>query len=290
MKAWMCVSFIWIVFSSLVAASDLETELKSMVQSERDFARTSVEKGMRHAFIAYLAEDSVVFNPDYPVPGKQWAEKIPQPGNGVLNWHPVYADIAASGDLGYTTGPWDFKSNAQPQEISYGEFNSIWRKQPDGSWKNVCDFGIDHPAPQHSSGEFRPSLKEENTRPQSADLATSREALMNAERQFSRLSAEKGTAQAYLSTLSSDARLYRKGQFPFVGTKSIEDYFAKNPAVQQQWDPIFSDVSMSADLGYAYGSIKTEGKAEKSYYMRVWEKQFDGTWKVVLDVNNTAPE
>jgi ketosteroid isomerase-like protein len=69
----------------------------------------------------------------------------------------------------------------------------------------------------------------------------------------------------------------------------IDPYFSTQPA-KQDWEPLYSDVSAAGDLGYTYGSIRTEGLAEKSYYMRVWKKQSDGTWKVVLDVNNISNE
>jgi ketosteroid isomerase-like protein len=75
---------------------------------------------------------------------------------------------------------------------------------------------------------------------------------------------------------------------PIIGSSEIEKYLSQNTT--QQWDPIFADASEAGDLGYTYGSINSEGKAEKAYYMRIWKKQSDGLWKVVLDVNNVSDE
>ena len=51
-----------------------------------------------------------------------------------LKWEPVKADIAASGDLGYTYGTWT-AGNAR------GHYLTIWKKQSGGNWKVVVDFG-----------------------------------------------------------------------------------------------------------------------------------------------------
>src|SRR5438445_12643638 len=88
---------------------DLNHELAMLVESERDFAKTSVAKGTREAFLAYLADDAILFRP-HPVPGKKWMQDHPAPP-GLLTWEPIFADISRSGDLGYTTGPWEFRKN-----------------------------------------------------------------------------------------------------------------------------------------------------------------------------------
>lgn len=269
---------------NLLAASDLQTDLNAVVQAERDFSKMSVEKGRREAFLTYLAEESAVFLPA-PSPGKPAAEKMTP--RGELSWYPVYADIAVSGDMGYTTGPWKFRDKTNQNNVGYGEFNSIWKKQPDGKWKNVCDFGIDHPAPAKPITEFQSASLKGRTLVKSngAQIAEFRTTLVDADRQFSELSSQKGTATAYMLILTPDARMLRIGIVPLVGTKEIAGYFSQKSA-QQKWEPSFSDASAAGDLGYTYGSITTEGKADKSYYLRIWKKQSDGTWKVVLDVNN----
>jgi hypothetical protein len=50
--------------STAVAAADL----KSLIEAERAFARLSVEKGIKGAFLANLAPDSIVFRRRCPSP------------------------------------------------------------------------------------------------------------------------------------------------------------------------------------------------------------------------------
>jgi ketosteroid isomerase-like protein len=65
-------------------------------------------------------------------------------------WHPVYATLAASGDLGYTygyyrwTGRDDKGAPAPPAE---GKFLTIWRRDDAGRWRVVVDMGNAGPVP-----------------------------------------------------------------------------------------------------------------------------------------------
>src|SRR5213592_1995070 len=57
----------------LLLAGDLKSELDSLVQAERAFARLSMAQGVRDAFLANLANDSIIFRPT-AVAGRQWFE------------------------------------------------------------------------------------------------------------------------------------------------------------------------------------------------------------------------
>ena len=60
-----------------------------------------------------------------------------------LRWSPDHADIAASGDLGWTTGTYVSEGVGPDGAPVRGEgrYVSIWRLQPDGSWKVAIDLG-----------------------------------------------------------------------------------------------------------------------------------------------------
>jgi ketosteroid isomerase-like protein len=63
--------------------------------------------------------------------------------NFSLTWEPRRSDIAASGDLGWTTGSYVSRgvgADGQPREAQ-GRYVTIWRKLPDGAWKVVMDLG-----------------------------------------------------------------------------------------------------------------------------------------------------
>jgi len=60
-----------------------------------------------------------------------------------LTWKPLYADIAQSGELGYTYGVYEFKAMDPEGKpiIGTGTYVSIWKKDQLGNWKFVLDTG-----------------------------------------------------------------------------------------------------------------------------------------------------
>jgi uncharacterized protein (TIGR02246 family) len=69
--------------------------------------------------------------------------------NNRLTWAPQYVDVAASGDLAYTYGTYEFHSVGKDGKpaVEYGKYATVWKKQKDGQWKVVLDTGNPSPAP-----------------------------------------------------------------------------------------------------------------------------------------------
>ena len=84
--------------------------LQEMVQTEQAFSRMAAEKNTRDAFMAFIADDGLLFRPGR-VNGKKWLQDIRPPSDKHpgLAWQPAFAGMAAAGDLGFTTGPWERK-------------------------------------------------------------------------------------------------------------------------------------------------------------------------------------
>lgn len=59
-----------------------------------------------------------------------------------ITWDPNYAEVAASGDLGYTVGRYERRSRAEGETVvNSGTYLTVWRRQEDGSWKVKADIG-----------------------------------------------------------------------------------------------------------------------------------------------------
>lgn len=117
--------------------------VRAIVEQDRAFSAASVAKSTRDAFMEYLADDSLLFRPG-PVPGKMFIRNRPAPP-GKLVWAPTFADAASSDDIGYTSGPYEFrKAEMTETPQSWGHFVRIWRKQRDGVWKVEVELGISH--------------------------------------------------------------------------------------------------------------------------------------------------
>src|SRR4030095_662354 len=129
-------------------AQQTVSPLKSLVETEQAFAKASEVQGTREAFAAFIANDGILYRPG-AVNGKQWMKEHPLPASptrNLLAWQPIFAHVADAADLGYTTGPWEYKDNIKDEKPSgFGDFVTVWKKQPDGSWKFVVDLGISHP-------------------------------------------------------------------------------------------------------------------------------------------------
>jgi ketosteroid isomerase-like protein len=277
----------------------LSPALRSLVESERAFARTSVEKGIRDSFFEFFAEDGINFTP-HPTNTREGIRKSPPPAKRppiTLNWEPAFADISQAGDLGYTTGPyWVTDQSPEKRPARHGVYFSIWKKQADGNWKVVIDAGIQTPAPASEQPVSFHGARPSQFKQKSAqvNLEAERAALENQEREFLKAAKADGVAKAYLSFMADEARLHRNGMFPLTEKDSIRAFFTAKP-MTMTWEPIHADVSQSNDLGYTYGSYElrenntTTAAVEKGYFVRVWKRNKDGKWRVVLDTTNPLP-
>lgn len=135
----------------LAAASLTPEEGRALLfQLEADFARATAERGSE-GFPSYLAEDASIGNPGRPfIRGRAAIAQTLPPGPMALTWKPIHAEMAASGDLGYTFGYWEArgKDKEGKEVVRYGKYVTIWKKQADGAWKVVYDGGNDGPDPK----------------------------------------------------------------------------------------------------------------------------------------------
>ena len=121
-----------------------------LVQLEADFAQEVARHG-HDAFLTYFAEDGVEVVDGGAFDNKDAMRKQPPwPEGTTLTWTPVKADMAASGDLGYTYGNYVYTAKNKDGKLvaSYGKYTSIWKKQTNQQWKVVVDVGNSSPDPK----------------------------------------------------------------------------------------------------------------------------------------------
>jgi ketosteroid isomerase-like protein len=270
--------------------------LQTLVDSERAFARMSEEKGIRPSFVAFIADDGILFRPK-AVKGKQWMTEHPLPASDkfpLLRWRPAFAEVARAGDMGYTFGPWEFKTDIHDDRaVGFGHFVTVWKKQADGSWKFAVDLGISHPQPTDSEEPLSEQLQnyKESSKARLVNTESERAILLRREREFSDASAKRSARVAFISNAAPDVRVFREGQLPLAG-KEIGATVIPSGANLWTWQPEAWDVSRSGDLGYSYGTYQLKGEGTKppetGNYFRIWKKQ-GGAWKVVVDLANPVP-
>jgi ketosteroid isomerase-like protein len=116
-------------------------EIEAMKNADIAFSDFSKANGMKAAFLRYIDSGAVLLRPGhFPIAGKNAQEYLQKINDSSfsLTWKPQSAELASSGDLGYTYGIYTFSD----KDTSYeGTYVSIWKKQADGSWKFVLDNG-----------------------------------------------------------------------------------------------------------------------------------------------------
>ena len=268
-----------------------QSPLQEMVKTEQAFSKMAQEKNTRDAFAAFIADDGLLFRPG-AVNGKKWMLENPLPPSDkkpLLAWQPSYAGVATSGDMGFTTGPWEFKNDIKDEKPSaYGHFVTVWKKQTDGSWKFVVDLGISHPQSGGPQTIWQPTEKLEKPSSKEVDQTKALKSLIVRDLKYSDEGFQKGLVKAFLAYASPEVRLYRAGNLPFIGRDASADALTKAKG-QFKWRPIGGDVSRAGDLAYTHGTYEvtddTKTVIEHGSYIRIWKKQ-DGVWRIVMDVIN----
>jgi ketosteroid isomerase-like protein len=276
------------------------TALQEMVDTELAFAKKSEAEGVRPAFLAFIADDGILFRPT-AVKGKQWMSEHPIPPSDkrpLLSWYPSVADISLAGDMGYTTGPWEFRPDSHDANAAgWGNFLTVWKRQSDNSFKFAIDLGISNPKPEQVAAPWQSSGNEIKSvgGVGPAKIKETGAALTAREREFSAASETRGAQTAFAEVAASDVRLFRNGRQPIVGKANAVS--ALGDVAKWTWEPAFADVARSGDLGYSYGSyelvkndpaLKPEEKVERGNYYRIWKRQTEITqgtrWRVVIDL------
>ena len=122
---------------------------EALLTREREFSQESAKQGAVAAFTKYAAEEVRLFrNQHLPFAGKRDIATALAASNGVLTWQPENADASRSGDLGYTYGRYEVKSDGVL--TAKGNYMRFWKKQ-DGVWRVVVD--VEDPLPLTEKSE-----------------------------------------------------------------------------------------------------------------------------------------
>lgn len=275
-----------VIFTLLSIVANAQSALESLVNAEKAFAQKSAETSTRTAFLSFLADSSVIFRPG-PVEGKPFWEAAAD-DKDLLTWEPTFADVSAAGDLGYTTGPFEYRSGREDEKpAGTGHFVSVWEKQPDGSWKVALDLGIGHPPVEKPA--FSTSAIPAVTAFKGTIYNTSpgpEEEFFNLEMEFAKNFNKLGL-QVYKDWLSEEARLYRPGHAPYTNKDDISALLAATDK-KFQFSPFRSFLAESGDLGYAYGggvvTMLENSRSVSLNYLRIWKKENGRDWRIVLDL------
>lgn len=257
-----------------------DAALGEVVATERAFARLATDSTVQFAFLAYLDDNAILFRPG-PVTGPSWLAQNPMPPELLLEWTPAYADVAADGDLGFTTGPWQSGRRGDPTAArAFGQYVTLWRRTPSG-FRAVLDYGIVHEEPPSVPTLELPAQAESGALPRPAGAAS--ESLRIADEDLDEAVSDSG-ASAWEAYADERIRWLRNGRLPAVGAPFPLD----RPGTV--FRSLGAEAAGSGDFGFSWGEVREDGDGQNGAgsYLRVWRRQRDGAWKVVLDATSTS--
>lgn len=117
---------------------------------EAKFAKATAEGGGK-AFATWFAEDGISMgNGQAPAHGREAIAKQTtwSPKDYQLVWTPTDGVMSPAGDMGYTWGHYEGRSRDADgnSKVITGRYLTIWKKEPDGSWKVALDASQEEPA------------------------------------------------------------------------------------------------------------------------------------------------
>jgi len=261
-------------FIFLLPSAFSQNKIDELVGAELQFAKTALDQNTKLAFLNFLDSSGVVFNQGKIMNGIElWNTRQAAPKNK-LYWHPIYAGIAASGDLGFTTGPWIFKTTDSDSILASGFFATIWHVTKDGKWKFLADMGISCGPQLYNNNEVK---KWTGTK-----IADENSNLSGAETIFIAQYEKKGV-KAFKKYVDDGSWFNLGGSLPFKTKKEILPALKKIPP-GLKFTPVSSGIASSNDLMYVYGYVEHDNKKEN--YMRVWRRGKDGNKRILLQVLN----
>lgn len=153
MKRCVALLFAALALTGPAHAAPDKTKLKAELAAREDaFCAMAREKGILAAFQHFAAPDVAFIDTD----PRQWRgpaavqQRMGPDRPGVsLTWSAYFTDVSDDGTLGYNYGRYELRAPGPDgkEVVRGGWFLSIWKRQPDGSWKYVMDNGApDRPA------------------------------------------------------------------------------------------------------------------------------------------------
>lgn len=116
--------------------------------------------------------------------------------------------------------------------------------------------------------------------------------IAQAEKDFEKMAAEKGIAEAFWFYADSNAVIKRNNDSIIHGKEGIKGFYSKDfyNSASVKWSPDFIDASADGRMGYTYGKYLWQSKDStgkpiefRGIFHTVWKKQPDGAWKYVWD-------
>jgi ketosteroid isomerase-like protein len=292
--AFALLTLMSVAFGTLAAeqrgaagCATMRAALKAMLESEYAFSQKA-QTSVAGAFLDYLAEDSWVLNPG-PAPGRPIYQAAKESKN-TLEWYQAMGDVAPSGDLGFTAGPWVYTNTDSGKQL-HGHFLTIWKRDARCQWHVQIDGGISHAMPKIAEPKLLPGRVPMSATGQPPPNLVAQDAAGHAASDFQDTARRDGLAAA-LRTYGRDFDFvfFTDEQSPIGGAGAASEYLSEHP-IMGAWKEVAHGRSADASLMYSVGELTDRSKRSTHAYVQIW--QYDpkvANWGLrVLLVNPLPP-
>lgn len=250
--------------------------LQRMVAWERAFAAATEQIGIRDGFLTFFAEDSIQIQRGPKttlVPAREAlaAQPLPKlPLAARLLWEPYTGHVSADGTLGWLTGGFVSLNQAEQLPVRQGAYFSVWKRQPNGTWRVWLDEGIALPQIWQGASPFRVAPE-----PDEGSIGIGNEILADVERSVA------GDAAAWRMRLAGGVRVHCEGMMPLVGREAVVTWADKQGP--RRYALMKTEEASSGDLAVTIGALEAGAAAKtQGSWVRVWKRDLGGRWRIVF--------
>jgi ketosteroid isomerase-like protein len=260
--------------------------IQKLVETEQAFASFAAEKGTKAAFLEFLADDGIVFQPRETNGKLFWKNRPESPA--WLNWSPAWADLSSDGNLGYTTGGWSLHPLGKTDKATaFGEYLTIWKRQSDGNFKAVLDIGITHKQDTTGNKNWKSPTDA------GSGVKNIKKGINNGI--LTDIFSKELLSQGYFNYFADDVIVLREGHPTFYGKT---DGFLGLEKVDSQF-PQGSYLDFKADVSPVFGNmmyargvyqLTHKDKTTSSWnFTQIWKNR-NGKWQIVADLFAPIPK
>ena len=131
------------------------------------------------------------------------------------------------------------------------------------------------------------------TSAQEPDSTSALFGMREAERNFARESVTYGRKSAFVNNLAEESVIFTD-RWITSGRQHWKE-IKPGPSVLK-WEPEYMDIALSGDFGISTGPWEVQEYRPNSlplatgYFLSVWQKDEEGSWKVILDAGSVTPK
>ena len=266
-----------LVFIAVPAVAQKELQpVRPILDTQTAFDRAAIQLGMKSAFLQFLTDDAVIFSPEATNGKKFWSVRSDDPNSQLIRTI-SYADISASGLLGYTTGNWRIYQKGKSEGTAlFGQYLTIWERQPDGSFRASLDIAVPHE--KLTFAQTDKPVRSKQTRDVNKRGWSPADASMN----FLRASmGSERLGGAYKKFAAEDVRLLRDGAAPIIGKKQVIEATGEYVSIEF---PKNVKLFQSADMAYTWNPCRFDNSNEglvAGNCLHIWKLRKKKWWIVV---------